>query len=177
MKKIRIAGISPESIVDGPGIRLVVFSQGCPHKCLGCHNPESHDPKAGTIIGIEEILEEVRSNPLLDGITLSGGEPFLQAEALVDLAKEVKKMGLDIITYTGYSFEELVREQDKRKGWRELLSLTDLIVDGRFILDQRNLLLTFRGSENQRIIDVVKSLKEGRVIERDFQLDGVDKGA
>ncbi len=177
MKKIRIAGISQESIVDGPGIRLVVFSQGCPHKCAGCHNPESHDSEAGTSISIEEILEEVRSNPLLDGLTLSGGEPFLQAEALVDLAREVKKMGLDIITYTGYSFEELLKEQDKRKGWRELLSLTDLLVDGRFILDQRNLLLTFRGSENQRIIDVVKSLKEGRVIERDFQLDKVHKGA
>lgn len=177
MKNIKIAGISPESIVDGPGIRLVVFTQGCIHNCQGCHNPETHDMRKGKTMEIEEIIKEIRSNPLLDGVSLSGGEPFLQAEALTVLAREVKSLGLDIITYTGYRFEEILKYMDKRPGWRELLELTDVLIDGKFILAKKNLMLSFRGSENQRIIDVRKSLERGKLIERDFQLENVNWGA
>lgn len=164
--KLRVAGIVKESIVDGPGIRLVVFAQGCPHCCKGCHNPETHDFNGGSEITVKEVLDMVNENPLLDGITLSGGEPFEQAEALATLAKEVKKLGLNVITYTGYTFEEIVEEISKNKNTSKghLLEQTDCLIDGPFELEKRNLMLPFRGSDNQRIIDVGESLKSGKLI-------------
>lgn len=108
MTQIRIAGIEDESIVDGPGIRMVIFTQGCNHNCIGCHNPESHSFHGGELIDVEDILNMIKENPLLDGITLSGGEPFEQALECSILAKEVKKLGLNVITYTGYTFEEIL---------------------------------------------------------------------
>ncbi|NLM76233.1 MAG: anaerobic ribonucleoside-triphosphate reductase activating protein [Clostridiaceae bacterium] len=164
---IRIAGIINESIVDGPGIRMVVFAQGCRHKCPGCHNPETHSFDGGKLVAVSSILEQAKSNPLLDGITISGGEPFEQAESFAVLAKEAKNLGLNIMTYTGYTYEYIVKNSSKHRGWEELLDETDILVDGRFEIEKRNLLLKFRGSENQRIIDVKRSKAENRVVEID----------
>lgn len=164
MKKIRIAGIVEESVVDGPGIRYVVFTQGCKHNCPGCHNPETHSFNGGEEKSIEEIISEIKENPLLTGVTFSGGEPFEQAEELAKLAVEIKKLGLDILVYSGYTFEKIMRLSKQRRGWAHLLQLTDILIDGPFIISKRSLDLKFRGSSNQRIIDVQKSLKEGRVV-------------
>jgi len=167
---IRIAGIIKESIVDGPGIRMVVFAQGCRHKCPGCHNPETHSFDGGTLATIDSILELAERNPLLDGITFSGGDPFEQAEAFAVLAREAKKLGLDIVTYTGYTYEYLLRNSSGHKGWDALLDETDILIDGRYEADKRNLLLKFRGSENQRIIDVKRSKAENRIVTIDGEM-------
>jgi len=161
---IRIAGIIKESIVDGPGIRMVVFAQGCRHKCPGCHNPETHSFDGGTFVSVDSIIEQAKGNPLLDGITFSGGDPFEQAEAFAVLAKEAKKLNLDIVTYTGYRYEFLVENSSKYRGWDALLDETDILVDGRYESDKRNLLLKFRGSENQRLIDVKRTKAENRIV-------------
>lgn len=163
MTKIRVAGIVPESIVDGPGIRLVVFTQGCVHNCRGCHNPESHSKEGGYLIDIEEIILEIKSNPLLDGITLSGGDPFEQSLNMSILAKKVKDLGLNVVTYTGYILEEILNSSDK-SGFKELLEQTDILVDGPFELSKKDLLLNFKGSSNQRIIDVKKTLENNKII-------------
>ena len=138
---IRIAGIINESIVDGPGIRMVVFAQGCKHRCPGCHNPETHSFEGGKLVSVDSILELAKRNPLLDGITFSGGDPFEQAEAFTVLAREAKKLNLDIMTYTGYTYEYIVENSSRHRGWETLLNETDILVDGRFELDKRNLLL------------------------------------
>jgi len=161
---LRTAGIINESIVDGPGIRLVVFAQGCSHNCAGCHNPHTHSCDSGELMEIDAILNAVRNNPLLDGITLSGGDPFEQAAACAVLAGEVKKLGLNVITYTGYTYEQLLDLSVQREGYEELLKNTDLLIDGPFVLKEKNLLLKFRGSENQRIIDMNRTRSEGRLV-------------
>ncbi|SDX14949.1 anaerobic ribonucleoside-triphosphate reductase activating protein [Tepidimicrobium xylanilyticum] len=167
-EKIKVAGIIRESIVDGPGIRLVVFTQGCVHNCFGCHNPETHPFSSGYYIHIDEIVEMVKKDPLLDGITLSGGEPFHQGRACAKLARKIRELNLNVVTYTGYTFEELLKEIDINRGWHELLHATDILIDGRFQIDRKSLLLKFRGSENQRIIDVKSSLEKNRVIIADI---------
>lgn len=164
MSSMRIAGIINESIVDGPGIRMVIFAQGCRHKCKGCHNPHTHSFDGGELVEVSKILNDIRKNPLLDGITLSGGDPFEQAEAFAELAGKVKKTGLNVITYTGYTFEQLLKYSAERKGYKELLENTDMLVDGPFILEEKNLLLKFRGSKNQRIIDVPESIKNHEIL-------------
>ena len=156
--RIKIAGIVKESIVDGPGIRLVVFTQGCVHNCEGCHNPETHSFSHGYYMEIEEIINMVKENPLLDGITLTGGEPFHQGRNCAILANKVKAMGLNIVTYTGYTFEEIVNEMEINNSWKELLLATDILIDGKFDIEKKSMLLKFRGSSNQRIIDVKKYL-------------------
>ncbi len=161
---IRIAGIINESIVDGPGIRLVVFAQGCPHRCMGCHNPQTHPFEGGTFISIDDIIGEVRKNPLLDGVTFSGGEPFSQAKAFAVLGKKLKDLGLNIMTYTGYTYESLLKESNENNGWESLLDITDILVDGRFEIEKKNLLLPFRGSENQRIIDMNKTREQQEIV-------------
>jgi len=161
---IRIAGLVEDSIVDGPGLRLTVFTQGCPHKCPGCHNVHTHAYDAGTLITLDEIMARVKANPLLDGVTLSGGDPFEQAEALAVLAAQVRALGLTLITYTGYTYEQLVTAGAKRPDWQRLLAHSDYLVDGRFILAERNLLLKYRGSENQRIIDLQRTREVGLVV-------------
>ena len=162
--QLRIAGVVKESIVDGPGIRFTIFTQGCNHHCPGCHNPQTHDFDGGNLISIDSVVEQIKKNPLLDGITLSGGEPFEQGEICSRLAQRVHAMKLNVITYSGYTFEELVAGIADKPGWKELLQETDVLVDGRFELARRNILLRFCGSENQRLIDVKKSLKVGRVV-------------
>lgn len=148
---LRIAGVIRESIVDGEGLRFVVFTQGCPHHCEGCHNPQTHDVNGGYLIEQEKILTEFFKNPLLKGITLSGGEPFIQAKELIPIAKAVKDGGKDVVMYTGYTLEQL---ETMGGEVNELLSYCDTLIDGRFVLAERDLTLTFRGSRNQRVIDM-----------------------
>ena len=162
--KLRIAGTVNDSIVDGTGIRFTIFTQGCPHHCRGCHNPETHDFNGGKVIDTAELLEKIKGNPLLDGVTFSGGEPFMQADALADLAVEIKKLGLNIITYTGFTFEELFENRDKN-GWGRLLEMSDYLIDGKFEIDKKDWEIKFRGSSNQRYLDCRKSLAEGRAVE------------
>ena len=157
---LKIAGIIRESIVDGVGLRFVVFTQGCPHRCEGCHNPQTHDLNGGYDVSVERILEEFYKNPLLKGITISGGEPFLQAKALIPLLKEIKK-SKDVVIYTGYTIEKLQSMSDTVID--ELLSYCDILIDGRFILAEKDLTLTFRGSRNQRIIDMNKTRQTGKI--------------
>jgi anaerobic ribonucleoside-triphosphate reductase activating protein len=161
---IRVFGLQNDSIVDGPGIRYAVFTQGCPHHCPGCHNPDSHSFDGGQEKDTSEILDAVRKNPLLDGVTFSGGEPFEQPEALAEIAKEVHKLGMNVVTYTGYTFEELLQGKQQRPGWDALMQQTDYLVDGRFERDQRSIALKFKGSANQRVLDMKQSLAAGKAV-------------
>lgn len=165
---LKIAGTVNDSIVDGPGMRFTVFVQGCPHRCEGCHNPQTHDFDGGRDVTLQSLLDEIAKNPLLDGVTFSGGEPFCQAEKLYRLALEIKKIGMNIIVYTGYTFEYLTEKADGKNFFGELLSVADYLVDGPFQLDKRDILLKFKGSSNQRIIDVQKSLAEKKVVETEL---------
>lgn len=158
--KIRIADIVQDSIVDGRGVRMTIFTQGCPHHCVGCHNPHTHDPNGGREVEITEIFDQMRSNPMLDGITFSGGEPFEQIEAIKHIAHEAHRLRLDVWCYTGWTWEEIMLDPRKRG----LLAYIDVLVDGRFIHDQRSLSLKWRGSANQRIIDVPESLFAGKIV-------------
>ena len=157
-----LAGIVEDSIVDGPGIRCTVFSQGCPHRCPGCHNPETWEFGCGTPMDEESIFEIVRSNPLCRGVTFSGGEPFAQAEGFTKLAKLLKQAGYEVASYSGYTFEQLLHGTSAQKS---LLESIDVLSDGPFLLEERSLQLSFRGSRNQRILDVPKSLAAGRAVE------------
>ena len=169
MKELRLAGVIRESIVDGPGMRMTIFTQGCPHNCEGCHNPQTHSFDGGYISHPEIILKAIDADPLLKGVTFSGGEPFMQAEALAMLAEEIHKRGLNVLSYTGFTYEELLQSFDKHPDREKLLRQCDYLIDGRFILALRSLDLKFRGSSNQRIIDVQKSLESGKVIETNFE--------
>lgn len=162
MAKLRISGCVNDSIVDGPGLRFTLFTQGCPHNCPGCHNPQTHDFKGGYNASIKKIFAQIKANPLLSGVTFSGGEPFVQAKTLVPLAKMIKDAGLELACYTGFVFEQLA--SDQVKGARELLNYIDVLIDGKFVLSQRSLDLAFKGSKNQRTINVPLSLKEGKVV-------------
>ncbi|MDI7245871.1 MAG: anaerobic ribonucleoside-triphosphate reductase activating protein [Bacillota bacterium] len=170
--KLRLAGITRESAVDGPGIRAVVFAQGCPHRCKGCHNPETHDPGGGRVLALDEILERLRLTPIMRGVTFSGGEPFMQAGGFAQLGRLLKAMGLDIVTYTGYTWEALTGP-DAQAAWGRLLDVTDVLVDGPFIEDAKDAAIAFRGSRNQRIIDVRESLRLGVVVDLSEKYDSV----
>lgn len=158
-KTLRIAGTIGESIVDGPGFRYVIFTQGCPHHCPGCHNPETHDFSGGTDINSDELVADILKNPLLTGVTFSGGEPFCQAEGLCAVADGLNGKK-SLMAYTGYTFEQLMELPDP---WvRKLLEKLTLLVDGRFVEEEKGLELRFRGSANQRVLDVQTSLKTGQ---------------
>lgn len=162
---LRLAGVIRESIVDGPGWRFVVFAQGCKHNCEGCHNPETHDMNGGYESSAERIIEAVKADKLLKGVTFSGGDPFEQAENFSVLAKMVHDLGLDVVTYTGYTFEQLYKGMTKNDGWRHLLEQTDILIDGKFVLAKKSLNCKFRGSTNQRVLDSKKSLETGKAVE------------
>jgi len=157
----RLAGIVDESVVDGPGVRLVVFAQGCPHHCPGCHNPHTWNMDGGALVAAEEIVERLRANPVLAGVTLSGGEPFAQVSEFGRLAAATKSMGLSVMTYTGYTWEHIV--QSRSRGVHLLLDNTDILVDGPYVDTLKKPGLKWRGSSNQRIIDVQASLNSGDV--------------
>ena len=160
--RFRLAGVVNDSIVDGPGLRLAVFAQGCPHHCPECHNPQSHDFDGGEWGDTAEILRIAEDNCLLDGITLTGGEPFCQPEACAELARGAHELGLNVWVYTGYLFENLLNGTDAQ---RELLKNADVLVDGPFLIAQKSMDVRFRGSKNQRLIDVQKSLNAGHAVE------------
>ena len=159
---MRIANTVSDSIVDGPGLRFTVFTQGCPHRCPGCHNPDTHDPKGGRETTVEELAEKLLSNPLTDGLTLSGGEPFCQAEDCARLAAMARERGLNVWVYTGYTYERLIAGEVP--GAKELLAQTDVLVDGPFVAAQKSYAALFRGSANQRLIDVPRSWAAGLVV-------------
>ncbi len=163
--EIRIAGTIPESIVDGPGIRFVVFAQGCNHYCPGCHNPETHPLNGGKVTTVTELYREIKAHKLLKGVTFSGGEPFLQPAAFAELGRKIKGSGMDLVIYTGYLFEELLALAEMDPVIGELLQLADLLVDGPFLLEERDLSLPYRGSRNQRLIKVQESLYSGRAVQ------------
>ena len=159
---IYLSGIAGDSIVDGPGIRTTFFAQGCPHHCPGCHNPETWAFVCGTEMDEEQILRIVKSNPLCRGVTFSGGEPFAQASGFARLAKLLKAQGYEVASYSGYTFEALLHGTPEQQ---ELLRCIDILIDGPFLRDEKSLELAFRGSRNQRILDVPKSLAAKEAVE------------
>ncbi len=162
MEKINIAGLVNDSITDGPGIRYTVFVQGCPHNCKNCHNPQTHSFKAGVLYDVDDIFNEIKNNPLLTGVTFSGGEPLCQSKQLLPLAKKIKESGLELAIYTGFLFEDILN--NKVDGAKELLELADVLVDGPFVDNLRDYSLKFKGSSNQRIIDLHQSLPLNKVV-------------
>ncbi len=182
---LRLAGVVRESIVDGPGLRFAIFCQGCPHNCPKCHNQDTHDFSGGYDCDIQKIVNAIEENPLLSGVTFSGGEPSHQPVAFLEIAKKVKSRGLNIWMYSGYTLEELLsransaisdlnnmnenssqtseknKEQVALKG---LLGLVDVLVDGKFINELKDLTLPFRGSRNQRIIDMAATKRHNKII-------------
>ena len=159
---LNLSGLAQDSIVDGPGIRTTIFSQGCPHHCPGCHNPETWDFGCGTDAEVERLVEIVRSNPLCRGVTFSGGEPFAQPAGFAKLAKLLKEKGYEVASYSGYTFEALLAGSEEQK---QLLESIDILIDGPFLQAQKSLEIAFRGSRNQRILDVPKSLAAGEAVE------------
>lgn len=159
---INVAGIMEDSIVDGPGLRTAIFAQGCPRRCAGCHNPQSHPFGTGTDWTVDALFAHIRKNPIVRGVTFSGGEPFSQAEPFAELGRMLKAAGYEVAAYTGYTFEELLT--DGTPAQRALLETLDVLIDGEFILARRNLDLRFRGSDNQRILNVPQSLAAGSAV-------------
>ncbi len=163
--KLQLAGIMRESIVDGPGIRLTIFAQGCPHRCRGCHNPETNDPLGGYPVEIDDLLQLVDSSSNIDGVTISGGEPFAQPGPVALLAGLIRKRDLDLVLYSGYTFEQLLLMAQGNQQIRIILEQGNLLVDGPFRLEERDISLAFRGSRNQRIIDLSATLHSGQIVE------------
>lgn len=167
-KNIRLSGIAYESLVNGPGMRRVFFSQGCKHNCKGCFNPDTHDFNGGEDRNMDDLIKDVIENPILRGVTFSGGDPWEQADKFAYMAKAFKEHNLSVWSYTGYTFEYILNHKNERKGWADLLDSVDVLVDGRFEEEKKKEGLKFRGSSNQRIINVQESLKQGRVITIDY---------
>lgn len=163
-KNIRLSGIAYESLVNGPGMRRVFFSQGCKHNCKGCFNPETHDFNGGEEKNMDELIKDVLEEPFLKGVTFSGGDPFEQADKFTYMAKKFKENGLNVWSYTGYTYEYILEHKDEHKGWSELIKYLDVLVDGKFEEDKKEEGLKFRGSSNQRIIDVTNSLKKNKIV-------------
>ena len=149
---MRIANTVSDSIVDGPGLRFTVFTQGCPHRCPGCHNPGTHDPAGGREVSVAELAAELSGNPLTDGLTLSGGEPFCQAAECAALARIARERGLNVWAYTGYTYKRLLAGEVPDA--LALLEQVDVLVDGPFVEAEKSYAALFRGSANQRLIDV-----------------------
>ncbi|ALP88968.1 MULTISPECIES: anaerobic ribonucleoside-triphosphate reductase activating protein [Clostridium] len=167
-KDIRLSGIAYESLVNGPGIRRVFFSQGCKHNCKGCFNPDTHDFNGGENRNMDELIESVLDNPMIKGVTFSGGDPLEQAEKFAYMAKAFKNNNLNIWCYTGYTYEYIREHKDENNGWNELLNNIDVLVDGKFEEENMQEGLKFRGSTNQRIIDIKESLNHGKIVTLDY---------
>ena len=161
---IRLAAdLQTDSIVDGPGLRAVLWTQGCAHHCEGCQNPQTWDFNGGGLVPIDMVLSAIDELEYHTGLTFSGGDPMFQPEACNIIADYAKSKGLDIWVYTGFTFEELVALSKKKSIYSEFMSKIDVLVDGRFIMEERDLSLLFRGSRNQRLIDMPKTLKTGEI--------------
>jgi len=159
---IKILDIIHDSIVDGNGLRIVIFFSGCSHHCYQCHNPQSWDVNNGVAKSTEEIINEIKKNSIAQGVSFSGGDPFYQAKEIKVLAEKIKQIPMDIWIYTGYTFEEIISSGNE--DMIELLKLCDVLVDGKYIHEMRDIRLAFRGSSNQRIIDIQKSLQNNKII-------------
>lgn len=162
-EKIRIAGIVDDSTVDGPGIRYTIFMQGCPHNCPGCHNPATHDYSGGYEATFDDILDDLKGYKYIKGVTFSGGEPLAQTEALRALTDRLKNADYHIIIYTGYTYEEIAAD----KTMFAAISHADLLIDGPYLQAKRTLSLPFRGSSNQRILDIRQSIQHGGAVVAD----------
>lgn len=161
---IRLAAdLQTDSIVDGPGLRAVIWTQGCHHNCKGCHNPTTHDFNGGGLVPVSLVCETIDELEYHTGITFSGGDPMYQPVACNEIAAYAKSKGYNIWVYTGFTFEELMKMSESMPIYKEFLEKIDILVDGRFILEQRDLNLLFRGSRNQRLIDVKKTLKNKEI--------------
>lgn len=156
---LNISGIVDDSIVDGPGLRYTIFVQGCPHGCPECHNPQTHDFEEKERVTLGHLMDEIQENPLLYGVTFSGGEPFCQAKPLAILGQQIKKIGMHLMCYSGYTYEQLLAKAEQDSGVAALLAVTDVLVDGPFLIAERDLELLYRGSRNQRLIDL-KAMRE-----------------
>jgi anaerobic ribonucleoside-triphosphate reductase activating protein len=160
---MRLSGITPESFVDGPGLRCVIFTQGCHFQCLNCHNPETWDVSAGKEYSVKQIIRLIKKHTKkIRGITFSGGEPFLQAAGLAEIAAAVHGMELDVVTYTGYTYEQLIEEANADA--LALIYASDILIDGKYIHELRSPALRFKGSSNQRVIDVAKTKEKGQIV-------------
>lgn len=164
--KIRLAvnEIQRDSIVDGEGIRAVIWTQGCPHHCKGCHNPMTHSFCDGILMDVLDVEKMIDNLEGQDGITFSGGDPMEQADACAHLAKYCHQKGLNVWCYTGYTYEQLLKRSKIFPSILEFLQEIDVLVDGKFILEEKSYDAIFRGSKNQRLIDVKKSLRENKTI-------------
>lgn len=156
--ELRVAGITKESVVDGPGFRYVIFAQGCNHCCKGCHNPDTHSPDGGYVVDTTSIIEDIKHSKYIDGVTFSGGEPFLQPDVFVHIAEKLKEADINIVCYTGFTYEELLKSKDESR--LKLLGLVDTLIDGPYMEELRDLSLAYRGSGNQRILDVKTILRK-----------------
>lgn len=161
---VRLAGMLKESLVNGPGIRRVIFAQGCRHNCPGCFNQHTHDFNGGELIDMDELLKDIEDNPMLRGVTFSGGDPFEQADKFSYMAQKVHSFGKNVWCYTGYTYEFIAQNTSNRTGWKDLIENIDVLIDGKFEENLKDPSLKYRGSSNQRIIDVSKSLKSGSVV-------------
>jgi len=160
---MRLSGITQESLVDGPGLRYVIFTQGCPHKCPNCHNPETWDNNAGKEYTVRQVVRLMKQQKKkIRGVTFSGGEPFIQAAELAEVAAAARLINWDVVTYTGFTYEELV--ENNNEGVNALLAATDILIDGKYIHELRSIELPFRGSSNQRVIDLIKTREKGQVV-------------
>lgn len=161
---IRIAGVVKESTVDGPGFRYVIFTQGCPHNCTGCHNPDTHDFKGGKLVSIDKLVEDINKNPLLKGITISGGEPFMQPKQVYNLISKINKDKHSIMVYTGFKYEDLLEKAKENEYYLKILQNTDILIDGKFVEALKDENVLFRGSTNQRAIETKNSILTGNVV-------------
>ena len=161
---IRLYGLVTDSIVDGPGFRTAIFTQGCPYHCPGCHNPDSQPFEGGTVWTLDDVEKKFSNNPLLDGITLSGGEPAEQAAACAELARRAHAKGLNVWLYSGSTLEKLNERAQTDADLRALLNEADVLVDGPFLLAERSLELDFCGSRNQRVINMIETRKTGSIV-------------
>ena len=165
VEQLRVASFVEESIVDGPGVRFVIFVQGCPHRCVGCHNSQTLDFNGGKLVSADYLFGLISKNPLLNGVTFSGGEPFCQAVSCSCLAKKVHRIGLSVVVYTGYIFEDLLTDgKDSSPERLDFIKNVDILIDGPFKIREKSLDLEFKGSRNQRIIDIRRSLDENRTV-------------
>ncbi len=164
-KTIRLSGIIHESLTNGPGMRRVIFAQGCKHNCKNCFNKDTHDFNSGVEFKVDDIIKDIKTNPLLKGVTFSGGDPFEQGEGFSEIAKQVRSERFNVWCYTGYTFEQILKGSETNSQWKELINNIDVLVDGKFIEKLKDENIKFRGSSNQRIIDVPNSLRENKVIE------------
>lgn len=161
--EIRLAAdLQLDSIVDGKGIRTVIWTQGCSHNCPNCHNPSTHDFKGGELVDVKDVIERIQNLEGQDGITFSGGDPMFQPKPCSVIAKVAHELGMDVWAYTGFTYEQLINSNNK--DILDFLSNIDVIIDGKFDISKKSLDLEFRGSSNQRIIDVPKSIENHKVV-------------